>query len=437
MFGQNIGTFSVVGALFHQFTLFSLFFFLNSFQYVKIVNSAVLYFLIILQSMCVYIFCFFGGAVDRKLGTHLTIILGCLSICLSDFLSIIFKNFFILYFFFIIFYGIGFGISMTSAVGNACRYFPKNRGLINAICIGTGGKLGAGLCNFMIQRYKNNYRQYLVFHIIYMIVGTILAVGFITTFKESAMDHPLTNESDSKTERLTNSLEVEETNNDNNDIPITTQIDNIGEQQAELKVILKHWRIYYISLIFFCTFFVQDFINTVGFVLGINIVKAESSKISIIFTIMNVICCITAPIWGFLYDKFEFQKTLMLVNCLSMLNSFLIKFTSYNIITYAFSIIFNGSLNIGAFIMIYPHVSKVFGFKYAGEMYGIVVLSTRIISSNASLLLNFFGMIVNYSSYFIVFYIGSGLNLLGILLAFYETNEKFLSCSKMFFYFNI
>ena len=105
---------------------------------------------------------------------------------------------------------------------------------------------------------------------------------------------------------------------------------------------------------------------------------------------MNVICCITAPIWGFLYDKLEFQKTLMLVNCLSMLNSFLMKFTSYNLITYAFSIIFNGSLFTGSFIMIYPHVSKVFGFKYAGEMYGIVVLSTGISSLIASLLLHFF-----------------------------------------------
>ena len=144
MFGQNIGKFSVVGALFHQFTLFSLFFFLNVFQYVKIVNSAVLNFLILLQPICVYIFCIFGGAVDRKIGTHLTIILGCLSICLADFLSIIFK-FFILNFLSIIFYGIGFGISMTSAVGNACRYFPKNRGLINGIVIGTGGKLGSVL----------------------------------------------------------------------------------------------------------------------------------------------------------------------------------------------------------------------------------------------------------------------------------------------------
>ena len=142
---------------------------------------------------------------------------------------------------------------------------------------------------------------------------------------------------------------------------------------------------------------------------------------------MNVICCITAPIWGFLYDKFEFQKTLMLVNCLSMLNSFLINVTSKNIISYAFSIIFNGNLNTGSFTMIYPHVSKVFGFKYAGEMYGVVVLSTGISSLIASLLLNVFGIRDDYSSCLYVFYIGSGLNLIGILLAFFETDEKFLS----------
>ena len=427
MCGQNIGIFSVVGALFHQFILFSLFFFLNSFQYhVKIVNSAVLYFIILLKPICVYIFCFFGGVVDRNLGTHFTVILGCLSICLADFFLIISKNF-ALDFFFIIFYGIGFGISMTSAVGNACRYFPKNRGFINAICGGIGGNLGSALCNFMIGIYKNNYRQYLVFHIIYMIVGTILAVGFITTFKESAMDHPLTNESDSKTERLTNSLEVEEKNDENSDIPTATQITTIGEQQAELEVILKHWRIYYILLIFFCTCFVQGFIMTVGFAFGTNIVKAETSTMSIIFTIMSLTGCIAGPIWGFIHDKLEFQKTLMLVNCLSMLNSILINVTSKNIISYAFSIIFNGNLNTGSFTMIYPHVSKVFGFKYAGEMYGVVVLSTGISSLIASLLLNVFGIRKNYNSCFNVFYIGSGLNLIGILLAFYETDEKFLS----------
>ena len=281
----------------------------------------------------------------------------------------------------------------------------------------------------MIQRYKN-FTQYLVFHIIYMIVGTILAVGFITTFKETNMDHPLTNESDSKTERLTNSLEVEETINDNSDIPITTQIDNIGEEQAELEVILKHWRIYYILLIFFCTCFVQGFIMTVGFNFGTKIVEKveimkKPSKMSIIFIIMNVICCITAPIWGFIYDKLEFQKTLMLVNILSMCNSALIGVTKNSIISFGFSVIFNGSLNSGAFSMIFPHVSKVFGFKYAGEMYGIVVLSTGISSLIASILLRV--VFQKIEQCLNVFFIGSFLNLIGFGLCFFENDEKFLS----------
>ena len=393
MFGQNIAIFSVVGAVFHQFTLFSLFAFSNICPLLyhekkppKSEESAVQFFLSPLQSIYMCIFCFFGGAVDRKLGTHFTVILGCLSICLADFFLIISKNF-ALDFFFIIFYGIGFGISMTSAVGNACRYFPKNRGLINAICGGIGGNLGSALCNFMIQRYRN-YRQYLVFHIIYMIVGTILAVGFITTFKESAMDHPLTNENDSNTERLTNSLEIEEKNNDNNDIPITTQINNIGEQQAELKVILKHWRIYYISLIFFCTFFAQDYIN----VFSTNLFENN------IFKIMYLIGCVEGSIWGFIYDELEFRKILMLVNCLTMLNSFLIKFTSYTLIIYAFSIILNEHLKIGAFIIIYPYVSRIFGFKYAGEMFGVVVLLNEFYIFIVSFLLNVFG-IINYLNF--------------------------------------
>ena len=151
MFGQNIGIFSVVGALSHQFTLFSLFAFSNLcpilYHEKKSPNSeetAVKFFLSPLHLLYMCIFCIFGGAVDRKLGTHFTVILGCLSICLADFLLMISKSF-TLDFFFIIFYGIGFGISMTSEVGNACRYFPKNRGLINGIVIGTGGKLGSVL----------------------------------------------------------------------------------------------------------------------------------------------------------------------------------------------------------------------------------------------------------------------------------------------------
>ena len=448
MFGKNVGIFSVLGAAFHQFTLFSLFAFSNICKKLEKdperkrdklhgANETLVFFLSPISSIYMCIFCFFGGAVVRRIGTHFTIIAGCISICLCSYLLRI-TNSIYLDFLVTIFYGIGFGISMTSGVSNACKYFPKNRGLITSLCGALGGNLGSALCNFMNSRTAD-VLDYLTFHIIFMLVGTILAVGFITNFQESAMDNPITNDSDSKKEPLTKSLEVDENNKNNNnyttknyedDIPTADQIAIIGEQQAELEIILKHWRIYFILLIFFCTCFVQGFIMTVGFTYGSEFVIKNnrglgSQKMGIVFTIMSLTGCVIGPIWGFIHDKLEFQKTLMLVNILSMCNSALIGVTNRNIISFGFSVVFNGSLNSGAFSMIFPHVSKVFGFKYAGEMYGVVVLSTGISSLIASILLRVAFSTVELCIY--VFYIGSFLNLVGFGLCFFENDEKFLS----------
>ena len=445
MFGKNVGIFSVLGAAFHQFTLFSLFAFSNICKKLEKdperkrdklhgANETLVFFLSPISSIYMCIFCFFGGAVVRRIGTHFTIIAGCISICFSSFLLRITTSIY-MDFVVIIFYGIGFGISMTSAVSNACKYFPKNRGLITSICGGLGGNLGSALCNFINARW--DAYEYLTFHIIFMLVGTILAVGFITNFQESAMDNPITNDSDNKTEPLTKSLEVDENKknknntpyNNEDDIPTADQIAIIGEQQAELEIILKHWRIYFILLIFFCTCFVQGFIMTVGFTYGSEFIATNHvegrKSMGLVFTIMSLTGCIAGPIWGFVHDKLEFQKTLMLVNILSMCNSALIGVTKNSIISFGFSVIFNGSLNSGAFSMIFPHVSKVFGFKYAGEMYGIVVLSTGISSLIASILLRV--VFQKIEQCLNVFFIGSFLNLIGFGLCFFENDEKFLS----------
>jgi MFS family permease len=168
---------------------------------------------------------------------------------------------------------------------------------------------------------------------------------------------------------------------------------------------------------------------TVGFTYGSEFIATNHvegrKSMGLVFTIMSLTGCIAGPIWGFVHDKLEFQKTLMLVNILSMCNSALIGVTKNSIISFGFSVIFNGSLNSGAFSMIFPHVSKVFGFKYAGEMYGIVVLSTGISSLIASILLRV--VFQKIEQCLNVFFIGSFLNLIGFGLCFFENDEKFLS----------
>ena len=108
----------------------------------------------------------------------------------------------------------------------------------------------------------------------------------------------------------------------------------------------------------------------------------------------------------------------MLVNFLSMINAIFIYYTQTNKTLYGVSIIFNGNLNTGAFAMIFPHVSRVFGFKYAGDLYAVVVLSTGISTLIGSVILYFIYTTIN--SCIIVIIIGGALNFFGLFLCSFE-----------------
>ena len=100
------------------------------------------------------------------------------------------------------------------------------------------------------------------------------------------------------------------------------------------------------------------------------------------------------------------------------------------VIFYGFSIILNGCLNGGAFSMIFPYVSKIYGFNYAGELYGFVVLSTGISTMMSA---SIYYMISSFSddennndgAYLAIFLTGVVLNILAIILAFFEKDEPF------------
>ena len=403
MFGKYKGIFSVIGALFQQLTLFSLFSFANictSIGKKTNADTTLSFFLNPITNIYMCIFCFIGGFSVRHFGIHITIIISGISISLGSYLLYLSSSIY-LDFIITILYGLGFGISMTAAVGNACRYFPNIRGLITAICGGIGGNIGSALCNYFISIYEQDSDKYLKFHIIFMISGTCLALIFITVYNEE--EDKKTSDNNSDTE-LQSEITNDETNKKNDEIP--------------LKSILSHCRIYFILLLFFLCCFAQGFIMTVGFEFGVKRVNIEHSKMGIIFTIMSLTGCIAGPIWGFLHDKLNFHITFMLVNFLSMINAIFIYYTQTNKTLYGVSIIFNGNLNTGAFAMIFPHVSRVFGFKYAGDLYAVVVLSTGISTLIGSVILYFIYTTIN--SCIIVIIIGGALNFFGLFLCSFE-----------------
>ena len=498
---------SVIAAFLHQFSLYPLFMMSNIIPFIisylyhiekesSSDNTSSLtqndgYFIHPIMSLCMSIFCFFGGIVEHFLGPKLAVLMGGVGLVIGDILFIVSKN---LIFDFVIniCFGIGFGISMTAAVKNATKYFPKKRGLINALVGAFGGNLGNSFFNLVIKycvskgdyprdddnnMYQKstaqNYKIFLYIHggiaMGFSIIAALLLVDFDTS--ENISDGPSQNllgknnaiekneekneESDEKEHKKDvkkenkNTEEKGEKNNiekitkkeKNKIIKVSTYEKKVNNPHYNkgLKQIFKCFDIYLILLIFLLTAFLQGFIYTVGFNYGTmshnndegieSQNKISPDNMSIIFMLSYLISGVMGPFSGFIYDKLQFRSTMIIIDALSCINGILINFTvKWGVYYYAISIILNGCLNSWAFSMIFPYVSKIFGFLYAGELYGFVVLSTGIsnmISSSAYYTISHFSDNKNNNAYFFIFISGSVCNILAGVLAFFDKEKKF------------
>ena len=455
------GIMSLSAAVLHQFSLYPLFMMSNIVPFMVSYlyhiqkesspdNKSSLtqndgYFIHPIMELSMSICCFFGGIVEHYLGPRLVILLGAFSIAFGDFLFTISKN--IIFDYFInIFFGIGFAIAMTAAVKNASKYFPNKRGLVNALAGGFGGNLGSSFFNLIIKYFvskgdfpnnddndmykKSTAKNYKTFF--YIHAGVILGIAIISCF--SLVPFEDLNNVSSTIEKLDNKDNNEEDNNNNGN-------DESGENNVDykkgLKLILTNRRIYQLLFIFLFTSFLQGFIFTVGFNYGTMAHgdKTQSEiggdEMSIIFMLTSLISSLMGPLFGFIYDKIGFKITLILIDGISIINGLLISLAvRWGVIFYGISIILNGCLNGGAFSMILPYVGKIYGFNYAGELYGFVVLSTgisSIISASIYYVISYFSLDKsnNDGTYLIIFICGAVLNLFAIILSILESNEPF------------
>ena len=459
------GISSIISAILQQFSLFPLFMmsniipFMISYLYhlekdsnpehISSIRQRDGYFIHPFMSLFMSIFCFFGGIIGHFLGSRMVILLGGILLALGDMLFIISENL-ILDFFINIFFGIGFAISMTASVKNACKYFPKKRGLINAIAGGFGGNLGSSTFNLIIKLFvsrgdyprandnnmyiKSTAENYKIFFYIHAgvsfgfgVLSCLLLIPYENTINKDKKNFSEMIEQNNNIDRLPENIN-NEINKSNNEM-------KKRNYKEDLKFILSHYRIYYLLAIFLCTSFLQGFILTVGFNFGTmdhgqnNDKEIGGDEMSIIFMLMSLTSCFIGPIFGSIYDKLGFKKTMILLNIISVINGSLIFITvRLGVIFYGISIILNGCLNSGAFSMIFPYVSKIFGFNYAGELYGIVVLSVGISSIMSSSIYYIFSKVIkteNDLSYLFIFIVGIIMNIISIVMTFYEKEDMF------------
>ena len=459
------GISSTLSAILQQFSLFPLFMmsniipFMISYLYhlekdsssdgASSIRQRDGYFIHPFMSLFMSIFCFFGGIIGHFMGSRMVILLGGIFIALGDMLFVINQNL-ILDFFINIFFGIGFAISMTASVKNACKYFPKKRGLINALAGGFGGNLGSSTFNLVIKLFvskgdypraddnnmyiKSTAENYKIFF--YIHAGVAFGFGVLSCLLLIPYENNI-NEDKKKFAEM-----IEQANNiDRLPENISDEINKSNKElekrnyKEDLKFILSHYRIYYLLAIFLFTSFLQGFILTVGFNFGTmnhgenNNNKIGGDEMSIIFMLMSLVSCFIGPIFGSIYDKFGFKKTMIFLNIISVINGSLIFITvRLGVIYYGISIILNGCLNSGAFSMIFPHVSKIYGFNYAGELYGFTVLSTGIssmMSSTVYYIISHFSDKKNDGPYLYIFVIGAVCNILAGIFTFFDSDKNF------------
>ena len=459
------GISSILSAILQQFSLFPLFMmsniipFMISYLYhlekesnpdhTSSIRQRDGYFIHPFMSFFMSIFCFFGGIIGHFLGPKLVILLGGILLALGDLLFTISENL-ILDFLINIFFGIGFAVSMTASVKNACKYFPKKRGLINALAGGFGGNLGSSTFNLIIKLYvskgdyprandnnmyiKSTAENYKIFF--YMHAGISFGFGILSCLLLFPYEKAINKGGNNFSEMIEQKNNIDRLpENINEEINRANKEIKKSNYKEDLKLILSHSRIYYLLAIFLCTSFLQGFILTVGFNFGTmehgknNNKKIGGDEMSIIFMLMSLISCFIGPIFGTIYDKLGFKKTMIILNIISVLNGSLIFLTvRLGVIFYGISIILNGCLNSGAFSMIFPYVSKIFGFNYAGELYGIVVLSVGISSIMSSSIYYIISKVIkteNDLSYLYIFIVGIIMNIISIVMTFYEKEEVF------------
>ena len=471
---------SLIAAILHQFSLYPLFMMSNIIPFMisylyhvqkesspdnkSSITQDDGYFIHPIMELAMSICCFFGGIVEHYLGPRLVILIGGACIVLGDVVFIISKNL-ILDFFVNILFGIGFSVAMTAAVKNATKYFPTKAGLINSVAGGFGGNLGSSFFNLIIKycvskgdfpnnednnMYKKstaeNYKIFFYIH-----GGVVLGIAIISSlllvpYKED----PQTTETIENTNKDPQS--TENIQNSNKDPQSTENIQNSNDEQnkkneeknktykSDLKKIFTDRRIYQLLFIFLFTSFLQGFIFTVGFNYGTldhgTSTKIGGDEMSIIFMLTSLISSGMGPLFGLIYDKIGFKYTMVIIDSISIANGILISFmVKWGVVLYGISIILNGCINGGAFSMIFPYCSKIYGFNYAGELYGFVVLSTGIssmISASVYYIISKYSSenVNNDTTYLIIFIIGAVLNLVAIIIALFQKDEPFFKNEK-------
>lgn len=354
---------------------------------------------------------------------------------------------------------------------NACMYYPKHQGLIAAIA-GAGGNLGAAGFNYLSDVIINpdkleadegkyysmkisaRYKIFLYYHMGITMGCTFIAMGCLFRYKKNenekmvkfisekptaiVYDEPNNQGNNIDDHFLVSSGENEKEQNENYQ-EIAQEDNDISEEKElqtrdkslyykDLKNVLKSIRVWRIFFIFFCSSFSQNIITTTFMTFG-TIEHINTTVLDYSAILNSFIGTLVGPLWGVMIDKIGFKFALSIMNILGAICSVVFYFSRTIYILYGILVVMNGALSCGIYANMFPHILKVYSFYYATEIYGLILFSTglsNILSTTyAFIITEILKESTNNLAYLYIYVVGGALNLISVLLTYFENDEQF------------
>ena len=359
-----------------------------------------------------------SGVIEKKFGPKLTLIFSALLVEICLILYYLQRNLWIFYTI-SIFIGIGNGLSAGVPIKNACKYYPKKKGIINSIIICLGGLVSslysfigekiinpnkAGIINketnpFYPEEVADKANNYFLFAMIAFPIIIIFSLFLFYIYIPN--NNALIEKNMKENDKITNTKEIMKT--------------------------YRFWRnIIIVGLMPFWAYFLNSTYRAYAPMIGVN-----KDLVSYLSTIISGLSSLTGLISALIFDKFGFQIIIKIMSAICIFLSVYNIIFINNSVFYFIGLLINTTVSrVGMMSVINPHIMQVFEFRNYLIIGGFARLfnqSNAFFSALTSVLIS-----LKYKTgeelktpYRIVASVGAVFAIIGFILSFQENDSKF------------
>jgi len=388
-----------------------------------------------------------SGAMEHFCGIRISLIISSLVVEVGFVLLYFQRNLWYFYSLTLLL-GIGSGLSTQILIKNTCFFYPDKKGLISALISSIGTLFGSSY-SFLGELVINPDRKpiigprepyyeeeiaeksklFFLFAMILIPVSTLLSL--LLLYKYSP-------ECEMNSEKIENEIkgpilegESEETKgNENTNSPEGNVSSSFSKptDKGNIKKALRKWRfwrnILIMGLMPFMIWFESATSRPYSSILGV-----DGKIIGIMAGSMSILGCITNPIWAFCVDKFGFQPIAIIFSFLTIILSIYFCVFMENEIFYVIGLFISSTIRGGIISSLIPHIMQIFGLRYFLIIGGFGRLFMQLLSFSAGVVSIVISIYIKGPElsfpYRIVCIVACGFAIFGLILSFYENDDKF------------